>query len=110
MFASYIHEYYQKIKDGTEAAGHWVVRLYEIIIEGLENKSFYFEPKKATRAINFIEMFCHHCKGRSDLIKLELWQKAFISVLFPRSGIQRFVCRQRCSLFRFRINRCGSVL
>lgn len=93
MFASYIHEYYQKIKDGTEAAGHWVVRLYEIIIEGLEDKSFYFEPKKATRAINFIEMFCHHCKGRSDLIKLELWQKAFISVLFgivDEQGLRQF--------------------
>lgn len=35
--------------------------------------------------IKFIENFCHHSKGRSDLIKLELWQKAIISVIF---GIQ----------------------
>ena len=93
MFVSYIHEYYQKIKDGSEAAGKWVHLAYELIITGLEEKQFFFDPKKANRAVNFIEMFCHHCKGRSDLIKLELWQKAFISVLFgvvDETGLRQF--------------------
>lgn len=93
MFASYIHEYYQKLKDGTETAGRWVHLLYEIIVKGFENKEFYFDPKKANNAVNFIETFCHHCKGRSDLIKLELWQKAFVSTIFgvvDKKGLRQF--------------------
>lgn len=55
---------------------------YEYIIKGLENQSFYFNQKKANKAIRFIENFCHHSEGRNDLLKLELWQKATISVIF----------------------------
>ena len=93
MYASYIHEYYQKIKDGTETAGRWVSLLYEIIVNGLQNREYYFDPRKANNAINFIESFCHHCKGRNDLLKLELWQKAFISSIFgivDKSGLRQF--------------------
>lgn len=78
----YIKEYYQAIKDGSIVVGQWVRLLYEYIIRGLENKTFYFAIKKANRAIKFIENYCHHSKGRNDLLKLELWQKALISVIF----------------------------
>lgn len=93
MYASYIHEYYQKIKDGSETAGRWVKLLYEKIVTGLQEREFYFDPKKANNAIDFIETFCHHCKGRSDLLKLELWQKAFLSTLFgivDKNGLRQF--------------------
>ena len=73
---NYIHEYYQAIKEGSIVVGRWILLLYEYIIRGLENKSFYFAPKKANRAVKFIENYCHHSKGRNDLLKLELWQKA----------------------------------
>lgn len=79
---NYINQYYQAIKDGSIIVGQWVLLLYEIIIKGLENKDFYYAPKKSDRAIRYIENYCHHSKGRNDLLKLELWQKAFISVLF----------------------------
>ena len=79
---NYIYEYYQKIKDGTIVVGRWVLLVYEHIIKGLENDSFFYAPKKAARAINFIENFCHHSEGRDDLLKLELWQKALISAIF----------------------------
>lgn len=82
MYASYIHEYYQKLKNGSEIASKWVLLLYEKIINGLENKIFFYDAKKANKAVRFIETFCHHCKGRNDLLKLELWQKAFITCLF----------------------------
>ena len=82
MMTNYINEYYQKIKDGSIIAGHWVIRLYEIIQEGLQKKSFFYDAKKASRAIKFIENYCHHSKGRNDLLKLELWQKALVSVIF----------------------------
>ena len=78
----YIREYYQAIKEGSIVVGRWILLLYEYIVKGLENKSFYFVPKKADRAIKYIENYCHHSKGRNDLLKLELWQKALGSVIF----------------------------
>lgn len=78
----YIREYYQAIKEGSIVVGRWILLLYEYIVKGLENKSLYFVPKKADRAIKYIENYCHHSKGRNDLLKLELWQKALVSVIF----------------------------
>lgn len=79
-----ILEYYQAIKDGSETVGDWVKRWYEYIVKGLENKTFFFDQKKANKAIRYIEQFCHHHEGdlAPDLIRLELWQKAMISVIF----------------------------
>ena len=78
----YIREYYQAIKDGSIVAGQWILLLYEYVVNGLQKKAFYFAPKKANRAVKFIENYCHHSKGRNDLFKLELWQKALVSVIF----------------------------
>lgn len=82
MMNNYILEYYQAIKDGSIIAGRWIILLYENIVKGLEDKSFFYDAKKAHKAIKFIENFCHHSKGRNDLIKLELWQKALVSLIF----------------------------
>lgn len=79
---NFILEYYQGIQDGSIVVGKWIKLFYEYIIKGLENQSFYFNQKKANKAIRFIENFCHHSEGRNDLLKLELWQKATISVIF----------------------------
>ncbi|MBQ1297315.1 MAG: terminase large subunit [Clostridiales bacterium] len=78
----YIREYYQDIREGSIVVGKWILLLYEYIVKGLENRLFYFAPKKANRAVKFIENYCHHSKGRNDLLKLELWQKALVSVIF----------------------------
>lgn len=77
-----IIEYYQQIKNGSIVVGKWIALIYAYIVKGLETKSFYFSQKKANRAIKFIENFCHHSKGRNDLLRLELWQKAAISCIF----------------------------
>ena len=90
---NYIYEYFQQIRDGSIVVGKWVLLLYEYIVKGLENKTFYFAPKKANRAIKFIENYCHHSKGRNDLLKLELWQKALVSIIFgivDESGLRQF--------------------
>lgn len=81
---NYILEYYQKINDGTITAGLYIHLIYEYIVKGLEEKAFYYDQKKANKAIKFIENFCHHSKGAlaPQLIKLELWQKALISCIF----------------------------
>ena len=84
-YKNYIYEYHAKITSGEIVAGKWIKAIYKIIVAGLEKQEYFFNAKAANKAIKFIENFCHHSKGRSDLIKLELWQKAIISVIF---GIQ----------------------
>lgn len=84
MMNNYIYEYYQCITDGTEICGHWIKTWYQYIIHGLENKKFFYNQKKAQKVIMFIERFTHHHEGAlaPQLIKLELWQKAMLSVMF----------------------------
>lgn len=84
MGENWILAYYQAITDGTVTVGKWVRLAYERIVAGLQNRDFFFDQKKANRAVSFIETFCHHHEGvlAPGLLKLELWQKAFVSVLF----------------------------
>lgn len=81
---NYIYEYYQAIKDGTEVVGRWILLWYEYVVQGLQAGRFIFDAKKAHKAIRFIEGFCRHHEGAlaPQLIRLELWQKAFVSVVF----------------------------
>ena len=81
---NYILTYYQKIQDGSVVVGSWVKLAYEYIVKGLQAKSFFFDQKKADKVIKFIEGWCRHSEGAlgGQKIKLEEWQKAFLSVLF----------------------------
>lgn len=81
---NYILEYYQGIQDGSIVVGQWIQKVYQKIIKDLHDKQVFFDAKKADKAIRFIEGFCRHHEGAlaPGLIKLELWQKAFISCLF----------------------------
>lgn len=81
-FASFIHEYHYRIQSGEIIAGKWIKLLYDKIVAGLRDGLFFYDAKKANNAIVFIETFCRHSKGRNDLIKLELWQKATVSLMF----------------------------
>ena len=92
---NYILQYYQKIQDGSIVAGEWVKLVYEYIVHGLEEKRFFFDRKKAAKVIRFVEAFCRHHEGplAPKLIKLELWQKAFLSVTFgivDEDGLRQF--------------------
>jgi len=79
-----IFTYYQGINNGSIAVGRWVRLIYEYLVTGLEEKRFYFDQKKASDAITWIEAHCFHTEGRlaPGPLKLELWQKAFISAVF----------------------------
>ena len=81
---NWILRYYQAIEDGSVTVGHWIRLLYERIIADLESKAYFFDQKKANRAVRFFEKFCHHSKGKlaPQLVKLETWQKALISCIF----------------------------
>ena len=95
MSKNYILIYYQQIKDGSVTVGHWVEKWYEYIVHGLEAKQFFFDQKKAARAIAFIQQYCRHHEGplAPQLITLEIWQKALISVIFgimDKDGLRQF--------------------
>lgn len=79
-----ILRYYQAINDGSVTVGKWIRDWYAYVVRGLQEKRFFYDHKKATRAIRFIERYCHHHEGElaPGRIVLELWQKAMISVLF----------------------------
>ena len=81
---NYILEYYQAITDGSVTVGHWIRDWYKQIIDGLQEKRYCFNQKKANMAIRFIQTFCRHHEGAlaPERIRLELWQKALISVIF----------------------------
>ena len=81
---NWIYAYYQGIKDGTYSVGRWIELLYERIIRDLEEKKYFFDNKKASEAIDWIETHCFHTEGplAPGHITMEPWQKAFFSCMF----------------------------
>lgn len=91
----YISEYYKAIKNKDVTVGNHIKNLYEIIIKNLDKGVYTYKEKKAKRAIMFIENFCRHHEGPlgGQLLKLELWQKAMISIMFgivDKEGFRQF--------------------
>ena len=81
---NYILEYYQAITDGSVTVGQWIREWYRMIVTGVQERRWVFSQKKALMAIRFIQTFCRHHEGElaPGRIRLELWQKAMISVIF----------------------------
>lgn len=94
-----IFEYYNAIKTGKEVVSKKVHQFYKYITQELKDKKskYYFSEKHANHAIDFIEKYCKHSKGKwaKKPIVLELWQKAFLSCLFG-------ILRKSDNLRRFR--------
>lgn len=107
---NWIWRYYQHITDGTITAGKFIKMLYARIIRDLEERAYFFDAKKAERAIRFIESFLHHSKGRlaPGLVKLEEWQKAQISCIFGLVNEQGR--RQFQEVFAVEGRKCGKSL
>lgn len=80
----YILTYYQQIRDGRVTVGKWVDMIYSYIVKGLHDSLFYYDTKKANAAVDWIEQHCFHTEGdlAPNPLKLELWQKAFLSLVF----------------------------
>lgn len=81
---NYIDQYRAKIKKGTIPANDDIKAVYDLIARNLKNKVYTFDEKKADKAIEFFERFCHHVKGTlaPGRIQLELWQKAMLSAIY----------------------------
>ena len=93
---NYIYEYYQSIKNGSILVGKWIECLYEKIINGIESKAYKFDASKANHAIDWIESHCFHTEGilAPGAFKLELWQKAMLSIMYGvldvKTGYRQF--------------------
>lgn len=83
---NYIEQYLTEINNGNCIVSKRVKKVYTKLVNDINNKTcgYIFDEKKAQRPIDFIERFCRHSKGEwaGKPVKLELFQKAFISALF----------------------------
>lgn len=77
-----IFRYQEAIENGDVTVSFWIRTFYAWLCRELLEGRLRYDAKKAGKAIRFIETFCHHSKGRNDLLKLELWQQAFVAVIF----------------------------
>ncbi|KAA6447581.1 terminase large subunit [Bacillus swezeyi] len=81
-----ILEYWAKIESGEEVVSQKVRRIYKKLASDVYDQSSEYEysVSRANHAIEFIENYCKHSKGKwaGQPIKLELWQKAFLAATF----------------------------
>lgn len=90
---NYIRKYWDRIEDGSETVGRWIQLAYEMLVKGLTDKKFFYDPDKADDIVEYFETFVHHTKGRSDLVTLELWQKAALAAIYGivnEDGLRQF--------------------
>jgi phage terminase large subunit-like protein len=82
----YVTQYLEAIKAGKCIVSKRTRRQYEKLVDDINNPKggYVFDQKKAEKPIAFIERFCKHSKGEwaGQPLKLQLFQKAFISALF----------------------------
>lgn len=96
--ANYILEYWKEIQDGKITVSRRVKKQYAKLVDIIEHPQgqYVFDEKKANKPIRFIEQFCKHSKGEwaGKPVKLELFQKAFISALFgfvdKETGLRKY--------------------
>ena len=81
-----IIEYYNAIVSEEVIVSNKVRRIYKKLVDDIHDKESVYEysPNRANHAIEFIENFCKHSKGKwgGKRIELELWQQAFIAASF----------------------------
>lgn len=82
-----IIQYFEAMESGAETVGKKVFTIYKYLVDCIKDDSeseYEYSPKRANHAIEFVENFCKHSKGKwgGQPITLELWQKAFIAAAF----------------------------
>lgn len=83
---NYVEQYLDAIQAGKCIVSKRCRRQYEKLVKDIKEPSggYVFDQKRAEKPIAFIERFCKHSKGEwaGQPLRLELFQKAFISALF----------------------------
>ncbi|MBU2703887.1 phage terminase large subunit-like protein [Sporomusaceae bacterium BoRhaA] len=83
---NFITEYANEIKSGRIIVGNKVRKVYFHLIAELDDPAseWEYDEHLAEHAINFIERYCKHSKGKlgGKPLLLELWQKALVAATF----------------------------
>jgi len=83
---NWVKAYYKKIEAGEILTCTETRNIYKRMTEEMDDESlsFYFSEAKGEHAITFIETFCRHYEGEhaGEVVRLELWQKAFVQNIF----------------------------
>lgn len=98
MLQNPILEYNEKIQSGEIVTSKKVAKVYKYLVQIITDpeSQWYYDADRAYDAIDFIECFCKHSKGKwaRKPVFLELWQKAFIAAIFgvisKATGFRRF--------------------
>lgn len=94
---NYLKAYLDAIEGGEIVVCKRIRKVYTRLAYEAENPGKYrFDEERANRPIEFIERFCKHSKGEwaGQPVRLELFQKAFISALFgfvdSKTGFRKY--------------------
>ncbi|MBQ9486527.1 MAG: terminase large subunit, partial [Selenomonadaceae bacterium] len=83
---NWLMEYHTLIASGAVIVSKRIKKQYDKLADDITHPKggYIFSERHANKPIDFIERFCKHSKGEwaGKSIKLELWQKAYISALF----------------------------
>lgn len=81
-----ILEYYEQIKNGKVTVCDKIRKWYKHLSDKVINPTdgYHYEAKRGNHIIEFIENYCRHSKGKmgGQLVKLELWEKAWLAATF----------------------------
>lgn len=92
---NFIRIYHDEIEHGNVIVGKWIRLLYDYIVRGLDEELFFYDEDRARHVIDWIESHCFHTEGdlAPNPFLLELWQKAFESMVYgivDKSGKRQF--------------------
>lgn len=97
-----IREYWLKIESGEEVVSKKIYYTYQKLAKDIDDNDseYFYSPARANHAIEFIENYCKHSKGKfgGKPVILELWQKAMIAAVFGFIDIEGNRKYHRCVL------------
>lgn len=80
----FLVQYYEAIENGEIIAGRELKKELRKLVRDLDNPDYIYDTKEANTRIKFLEALCLQSKKPYYMqpMKLMLWQKAFIEVLY----------------------------
>lgn len=84
VYPNYLIEYRERIRNGEIIAGRELITELDKLIEELDEPEYKYDTKEAYLRIAFMENLCLQSKKPFYMkpMKLMLWQKAFIEVIY----------------------------
>ncbi|OJT72345.1 hypothetical protein BM530_20490 [Clostridioides difficile] len=81
---NYLIQYRNEIKEGNIVAGQELIMQLDNLIADLENPKYIYDTTEAYKRMNFMENCIRLTKSPfyNKPMKLMLWQKAFIEVVY----------------------------